>query len=80
MASNTPNLGLLKKDPATDGNDTFNIQTMMNDNWDKIDKSIGDHQNASMPHIFFDEDTGKKYRYGRRLSGGKPQLIYEEVL
>lgn len=42
MASNTPNLNLLKKDPVTDGNDTFNIQTMLNDNWDKIDEAIGD--------------------------------------
>ncbi|WP_046214791.1 bactofilin family protein [Paenibacillus wulumuqiensis] len=42
MASNTPNLGLLKKNPVTDGNDTFNIQTMLNDNWDKIDLAIGD--------------------------------------
>ena len=37
MAEYTPNLNLLKKDPATDGNDTFNIKTMLNDNWDKID-------------------------------------------
>jgi hypothetical protein len=37
LASNTPNLGLHKKDPITDGNQTFNIQTMLNDNWDKID-------------------------------------------
>lgn len=37
MASNTPNLNLLKKDPVTDGNDTFNIETMLNENWDKID-------------------------------------------
>lgn len=41
MTSNTPNLNLLKKDPVTDGNDTFNIQTMMNDNWDKIDAAVG---------------------------------------
>ncbi|MBA9087613.1 hypothetical protein FHR92_004098 [Fontibacillus solani] len=41
MASNTTNLDLLKKDPATDGNDTFNIQTMLNDNWDKIDEAVG---------------------------------------
>jgi len=40
MASNTPNLNLLKKDPATDGNDTFNIKTMLNDNWDKIDTAV----------------------------------------
>ncbi|MDR0268360.1 phage tail protein [Paenibacillus sp.] len=41
MASNTPNLGLLKKDPVTDSNDTFNIKTMLNDNWDKIDSAMG---------------------------------------
>lgn len=38
MASNTSRLDLLKKDPVVDGNDTFNIKTMLNDNWDKIDK------------------------------------------
>ena len=42
MTSNTPNLKLLKKDPVTDGDDTFNIQTMMNDNWDKIDAVVSD--------------------------------------
>ena len=38
MGSYTGNLNLLKKDPTTDGNDTFNIKTMLNDNWDKIDE------------------------------------------
>lgn len=41
MASNTPNLNLLKKDPMIDGDDTFNIKTMLNDNWDKIDAAMG---------------------------------------
>lgn len=40
MATNTSRLGLLKKDTATDGNDTFNIKTMLNDNWDKIDAKV----------------------------------------
>lgn len=40
MASNTPRLGLYKKDPIADANDTFNIQTMLNDNWDKIDGKV----------------------------------------
>lgn len=40
MASNTPNLNLYKKDPIIDGNDTFNIKTMLNDNWDKIDAEV----------------------------------------
>lgn len=37
MASSTTNLNLYKKDPTTDGSDTFNITTMLNENWDKID-------------------------------------------
>lgn len=41
MASNTSNLNLLKKDPFTDGKDTFNIRTMLNENWDKIDEAHG---------------------------------------
>lgn len=40
MSSKTPNLDLLKKNPVTDGNDTFDIDTMLNDNWDKIDESV----------------------------------------
>jgi len=47
VASNTPNIGLYKKDPVADGNDTFNIQTMMNDNWDKIDTEIAKKENSS---------------------------------
>lgn len=42
MAGTTTNLGLYFKDPLTDGNDTFNIQTMLNDNWNKLDAAIGD--------------------------------------
>ncbi|MCG8484733.1 MAG: hypothetical protein MJA31_15575, partial [Clostridia bacterium] len=45
MASNTPNLHLYKKNPIEDQNDTFNIDTMLNNNWDKIDDTIGDIQN-----------------------------------
>lgn len=37
MASNTPNLNLYKKDPVADASDTFNLTTMLNNNWDKID-------------------------------------------
>lgn len=41
MASNTKNLNLLMKNPSTDGADTFNVQTMLNDNWQKIDNNAG---------------------------------------
>ena len=42
MASYTENLNLLKKDPVVDGADTFNIETMLNENWDKIDAAKGE--------------------------------------
>lgn len=41
MASNTENLNLLMKNPSTDGADTFNIDTMLNENWRKIDANAG---------------------------------------
>ncbi|MFD1463202.1 hypothetical protein ACFQ5D_17800, partial [Paenibacillus farraposensis] len=41
MASNTPNLSLYMKDPVADGNDFFDIKTMMNDNWRAIDTFAG---------------------------------------
>lgn len=39
-SSNTPNLNLLKSDPVGDPMSSFSIQTMLNDNWDKIDASV----------------------------------------
>ena len=41
MASYTKNLELLKKDPKADAEDTFNITTMLNENWDKVDEAMG---------------------------------------
>ncbi|ANB58419.1 putative tail fiber repeat 2 protein [Anoxybacillus sp. B7M1] len=40
MPEITPNLGLYLKNPVTDGNDTFNIETMLNQNWRKIDEKV----------------------------------------
>ncbi|WP_273322610.1 hypothetical protein [Vallitalea guaymasensis] len=37
MPQYTSNMDLYKVDLETDGNSTFNIKTMLNDNWDKID-------------------------------------------
>ncbi|CAH1202998.1 hypothetical protein PAECIP111891_02195 [Paenibacillus allorhizoplanae] len=41
MPAFTTILNLLKKIMPGDKNDTFNIQTMLNDNWDKIDAAVG---------------------------------------
>ena len=45
MATNTPHLNLLKKDVVTDGHETFNIETLLNENWDKIDKAFSEIEN-----------------------------------
>jgi hypothetical protein len=42
LASDTTNLLLHKKDPLVDGEQTFNIETMLNQNWDKIDQFAGE--------------------------------------
>ena len=43
MASYSPNLDLSKKSPVTDGDDMFNVETMLNENWDRIDRGVGDY-------------------------------------
>lgn len=40
MTTYTDVLNLLKKDSILDATDTFNIDTMLNDNWDKIDEKF----------------------------------------
>lgn len=40
MAKQTPNLNLYKVDPETDGDMSFNIETMLNENWDKVDEGF----------------------------------------
>ena len=54
MTSYTPNLKLLKKDPSTDGNDTFNITTMLNDNWDKVDTAFADKMSKDFSNVAYD--------------------------
>jgi hypothetical protein len=40
MSIYTVFLNLLKKNPTTEGTDTFNIETMLNENWEKIDVGV----------------------------------------
>ena len=55
MTSYTPNLKLLKKDPSTDGNDTFNLKTMLNDNWDKVDEEVGKKADKKTHIVYIEE-------------------------
>ncbi|WP_199909926.1 pyocin knob domain-containing protein [Paenibacillus sp. CAA11] len=44
----TTNLKLYKVDPAVDGEKTFNIDKMLNENWDKIDEAVA-NVNPDLP-------------------------------
>ncbi|GMQ58268.1 hypothetical protein AN1V17_26630 [Vallitalea sediminicola] len=44
MPQYTSNMDLYKVDLETDGNSTFNIKTMLNDNWDKIDSKYDEQE------------------------------------
>ncbi|QUH29999.1 hypothetical protein [Vallitalea guaymasensis] len=44
MPQYTSNMDLYKVDLETDGNSTFNIMTMLNDNWDKIDSKYDEQE------------------------------------
>ncbi|OES45800.1 hypothetical protein [Domibacillus iocasae] len=61
MTSNTPRLGLLKKDPVADGNQTFDLKTMVNDNWEKIDEKVvlkAEEEIRQIENIGFGVQTG----------------------
>ena len=47
MAKYTPNLNLYEIEPETDGAMTFNIDTMLNDNFDKIDTAVAGKADAN---------------------------------
>ncbi|WII36808.1 hypothetical protein [Paenibacillus thiaminolyticus] len=69
MANNTPNLELYKVDPITDGDKTFNVTTMLNENWDKIDRAAADWGNAKIlpPMSYKASDEGSLYPKGMTM-------------
>lgn len=59
MSLKTKLLELFKYEPETDGAQTFNIKSALNDNWDKIDEVLGTHtSNKSNPHEVTAEQVG----------------------
>lgn len=48
MATLSDNLGLTLVDPATDGDEAFNIDTMYNWNLKKLDAAVGDLDPAAL--------------------------------
>lgn len=54
MATKTTNLQLYKVNPATDGADTFNFDTILNANWDKLDAHAATRADTRLSNL----DTG----------------------
>lgn len=42
MSKATENLGLFEYEPDVDGAQTFNIETALNENWEKLDEAVSD--------------------------------------
>lgn len=55
IATNSKLLNLYKVDPKTDGDETFNIKTMLNDNWDRIEAAIIPEMIMQMPGVHYTE-------------------------
>jgi hypothetical protein len=74
LASNTPRLNLYKKDPVADANTTFNITTMLNDNWDRIDQNVAlqadlhTHANKTVLDKFSEGADGKPLYNGQKIT------------
>jgi hypothetical protein len=81
MASNTPNLNLLKKNPTTDGSDYFDIETVLNDNWDIIDteyKTQQDNINNLEAQNILTQDTLSQHKSIFAAGTGKDSLGVEQ--
>ena len=70
MASRTPKLKLLKKDPMADKNDTFNIETMLNDNWDIIDTEVAGRYTKNETNKKIEETADSIYEEVNRVEQG----------
>jgi len=86
MPKTTPYLNLPMKDPTTDGNDYFNVETMINDPLEMIDtyakatdQEITNHLESETPHEFQDE-AQNRYKYGFKQQGNRLIFVFQEVV
>ena len=63
-----------KYEPDIEGNNTFDIDKALNENWDKVDAAVENAANF----FYITDDTGTVYKCHEKLSNGKPVLTYEE--
>ena len=58
MTTTTSNLGLFKYNTSTDGSLAFNINTALNDNWDKLDTNFGTLNTNAVKRLSTSAATG----------------------
>ena len=69
MSELTPNLGLFKYNPTTDGKETFSIQTALNDNWDILDVKGGAPETVVSGSTWY-----RRFTDGWKEQGGKASI------
>ena len=79
MSELTPNLGLFKYDPLTDGKEVFSINAALNNNWDILDERCGRQRNIGeiLASTIPLTDAGLHLLDGSLIQGGG---IYDEFV
>lgn len=72
MSELTPNLGLFKYNPETDGKETFSITTALNNNWDILDNVMSSTSSLG-------ESGYMKFNNGLIINYGKASSSSEEI-
>lgn len=83
MATNTAILGLYKKNPLTDGLDNFNIDILLNQNWDKLENEAANVRNTYISKVttnmyFYVSPTGNDSNDG--LTAAAPKKTIQTIL
>ena len=72
MSTLTPNLGLFKYNPETDGKETFSITTALNNNWDILDNVMSSTSSLG-------ESGYMKFNNGLTINYGQASISSQEV-
>ena len=72
MSTTTPNLGLFKYNPETDGKETFSITTALNNNWDILDNAMSSTSSLG-------ESGYMKFNNGLLINYGQASISSQEV-
>jgi len=79
MSTLTPNLGLFKYDPSTDGKEIFSITNALNNNWDILDNAMNS-SSGSGASGYMKFNNGFLINYGTASVGSQEETWEQPVL